>query len=241
MDITEGDRIDCCQNALYPDINSINNELNEHKIIETKEVFINDPFLSRAKYIREKNEDLKNKIKHYEKLKERWNTVDSILKSIGISLTFVLGISSSITGVIVFPPLIPIILGGLTASQASINSILVISLSSKKKAFYRSKVLELKRILDKCHVYFLKAIDDKEISDEEINNFNKIYNRANNISIEDDKPKNSLSSKDTPSGLSRKQMYKVKYIAEKEAKKDIKEEMKKKFKNEYILNAQSSL
>ena len=199
------------------------------------EIVYSDPYLSRAKYIKEKMKDLENKILHYRKLKCRWSNVDSIFKGVGTGLTLVLSISSGITGVLIIPTLIPIIFSIITALNASVNSVLVIGLSSKKKAEYRSKVSELKRVLDKCYIFYLEAIEDKSISDDELTKFNKIYNECLTFRIDDQSnliPQNSLSPH---------QINKIKCNAQKEAKNELKQEIQKKFKNEFLSNARVSV
>src|SRR5438093_9059515 len=136
---------------------------------------------SRIKEMHSQQASLEKDLKHYKKIKRRWNNADLALKITGTALACSGAIAGVCVGVIAPPLLIPlfvpsltIIVGVLTAAETGITSGFVIDLTSRKKAVYKKKCKITQGCLDRMYYYILKCNEDGIISVDEIVKFRKL-------------------------------------------------------------------
>lgn len=190
-------------------------------------VTINDPFLSRQQYMLDKQNELKRQLLHYTKIKNRWSKADSSLKIISIGLAFSTTLSAAITGGFLTPIIIPTILASFSAFQTSISGILIVGLTGKKKSHYRKKLQLINNYLNKMYIFFEKCKDDKEITIEELETFQKLFKEYNedmlgiNLRYKNNKSEiEVLETTGTFRNLSKKDIKEAKNLARQSLKKE---------------------
>ena len=97
------------ESNLYPTLNPDITTITEDELIQRINASKNK---DRIRYMRDKQNDLNTKLKHYEKLKHRWVVARRILQGIGLTITTSLSIGTIVTTFFI-PPLIPVILTGV--------------------------------------------------------------------------------------------------------------------------------
>ena len=123
-------------------------------------------------HMTEKQNEIKEMLKHYKKLKNRWNTIDSILKTTNLTFTLIMAFSTAVSASLTVPVFVPIILGIVSASSST--GIIAIKYSSKKKEYFKRKVRLIDEYLNKLYIFFEKSKADKIISVEEVEEFNML-------------------------------------------------------------------
>jgi len=126
----------------------------------------------------EKQNEIKEMLKHYKKLKNRWNTIDSILKTTNLTFTLIMTFSTAVSASLTVPVFVPIILGIVSASSST--GIIAIKYSSKKKEYFKRKVRLIDEYLNKLYIFFEKSKADKIISVEEVEEFNMLLTEFEN-------------------------------------------------------------
>ena len=180
---------------------------------------------SRIVEMTNKKLDLERQLKHYIKVKNRWDKAGSTLKITGT----VLAGSSAVVGAVVagltvpltIPIFIPIVLGSFTAGETIITSGLVMGLTNRKKSFYKEKIRIIQSYLDKMFVYYEKARQDGAITVEELEGFQQLMEEF----------QNTVNSKITADDYD---YEKLKREAEKEAKKEAEKKLKDILKRDTI-------
>ena len=129
----------------------------------------------RVRYMKDKQNDLELKLKHYEKVKHHWSLARRILEGIGITTMVTLGVSSVVlTAGVLTAPLVPAILTGGSITATALFTTLDKSLLKRREKHLKKKQASIKETLDKLHFYFEKCREDNVITLEEIEAFDKI-------------------------------------------------------------------
>jgi len=128
---------------------------------------------------------LEERLTHYKKIKKRWTKADSIVKISCVSLAGSLTVATSIVG-----GLTPIILGatagiitgvmgGVGAVQLFLGEGVSIGVTSKKKKIYREICEQLELGINKLYLFQVKALEDKVLTTEEIEECQRIIIEIN--------------------------------------------------------------
>jgi hypothetical protein len=180
---------------------------------------------SRIDEMSNKRLELDRQLKHYLKIKKRWDKADGSLKITGTILagtSAVVGaVIAGLTVPLTIPIVIPIVLGAITAGETIITSGLVMGLTGRKKSFYREKINIIQSYIDKMFVYSEKARQDGVITVEELEGFKHLMEEYQNTI-------NSRISNDEYD------YEKIKREAEKEAKKEAEKKLKDILKRDTI-------
>ena len=156
---------------LYPTLNPDITTITEDELIQRINASKNK---DRIRYMKDKQNDLTTKLKHYKKLKHRWVIARRILQGVGITITTSLSLGTIVTTIFLTPPLIPIILTGVGIFSLTMLSTLDKSVFNIREKSLRKKQHQNKEILNKLHYYFEKCRDDNIITLEEMEAFDKI-------------------------------------------------------------------
>ena len=154
-------------------------------IIELDEVQLNDHIDAKVSKERiagmlRKMQTTEEKLKHLQKVKDRWGRADTIIKIIGVSLTFTFTFLTTILNVIpensvASLPLITAILSALAAVSALTSEGTIIGFTSKNKAKFQNQIRELEKKYNQCYIFYEKARADQKITNEELMRFYSIY------------------------------------------------------------------
>ena len=141
----------------------------------------------RVRYMKDKQNDLMSKLKHYEKVKHQWTIARRVLEGIGISTIGLLGVSSVVLSAgVLAAPLVPAILTGGSLTVTGILTTLDKSLLRRREKAIKKKQLDIKETYDKLHFYFEKCREDNLITLEEIQTFDKIVKQSYSTTKESD-------------------------------------------------------
>ncbi|ESO90929.1 hypothetical protein LOTGIDRAFT_175789 [Lottia gigantea] len=127
---------------------------------------------SRQQYMIDKQNELK--VKQYNKCKKRWIRVDSVYKRLSVVLTVGTTVATAVTGGLMVPVVIPTLLATITAIQTSSCGLIAIDYTSKQKSYYKKKTEILNAYLNKLFIFFERSTEDKNITIEELEEFNEI-------------------------------------------------------------------
>ncbi|ESO91871.1 hypothetical protein LOTGIDRAFT_163232 [Lottia gigantea] len=132
---------------------------------------------SRQQYMIDKQNELKVKLEQYNKCKKRWIRIDSVFKTLSVVLTVGTTIATAVTGGLMVPILIPTLLATATAIQTSSCGLIAIGYTSKQKSYYKKKTEILNSNLNKLFIFFERSREDKNITIEELEEFNEILEK----------------------------------------------------------------
>ena len=127
-------------------------------------------------YMISKQEEIKEHLIHYKKLKKRWTKIDSTFKTISVILAFLITSATAATAGITLPIVIPAVLGAVTAIQTSSCGLIALAYTSKRKMYYKEKANLIDSYLNKLFIYFERSKSDKKITLEELEEFNELVN-----------------------------------------------------------------
>ena len=167
-----------CTEKLYPSLDYI--DVTEEEITgakqqakeEAKEQAKQDYF---KRFIRDKQQQLNEKLSHYNKLKHRWTIIKHVSEGIGMVTTTICAVLTVVatTGVLAAP-----ILAVSTASTGLLSPILSTLTNKTFIAKHRNSIKEksrrTKEVLDKLYLSFSRATSDGVITPEEMNQIEKI-------------------------------------------------------------------
>ena len=150
---------------LYPDLPVAGDEI--HKVKQRE----------RIRFMKDKRQQLQLKMKHYEKLKRRWNIIKNVSEITGIALTVGSGILTIVvTSGVLGIPLVALLSTTSTTLTALISTIVNKSFITKHRKKLRAKYNSTKELSDKLYLYFEKSSQDGNITVEEMEKFEKILN-----------------------------------------------------------------
>ncbi|ESO91808.1 hypothetical protein LOTGIDRAFT_163168 [Lottia gigantea] len=112
-------------------------------------------------YMIDKQNELKEKLKQFNKCRQTWSRIDSVFKTLSTVLTVGITVATAVTG-----------------------------FTSKKKAYYKKKTEMLNTYLNKLFIFFERSREDKNIIIEELEEFNEILDKFD-VEISSIKVKNS--------------------------------------------------
>ena len=157
--------------------NKINNEIEKQK---TK---------SRQEYMKQKKEELEKQLQHYSKVKDRWAKADVGIKIIGTITVVLSSVLASVfsagipLAALSAGPIISAVLSGIAAVKTALVETVMISLTTKRKKFYRRKCELIKEYINKFYLFYEKSRDDGVITLMEITKFNELLNMFNNAML----------------------------------------------------------
>ena len=133
----------------------------------------------RANEILLKTRELELKSEGYKKSIKKCKKASVILRSPGTGLGSILAVGAGITATlgtsgIALPVVIPAVIGGIGTIQASLSEIFAHTLIKNKTNRLREKQAIVDKYTNRLYHFYLKACEDKRISEEEMSEFNKI-------------------------------------------------------------------
>jgi len=136
-------------------------------------------FRERCVEIKLQKSKVDDKLKHYTKIKNRWNTANSTLKYTGFSLMIVSGatatiLTSLVTAGIAIPVIAVLSVSGAGLLHGSLFEIIINKLTSKKKTEFRKRINNINEYKNKLYLLFEKARNDGEISNNELEAIRKL-------------------------------------------------------------------
>ena len=180
----------------------------------------------RAKSIKEKVDDLQRVLQRYKKLRKRWKSARNIVTGVGITIGVSCGVGALVTGSlltsgIAIPILVPTIIGGIAVAESAISGSICLTLIKRRIHKFNEKAKIVSIYANRLYHFYHKAVDDKAISLEEMEEFKQILTEyeqeMNKISGEKD---GSLS------------IDKIRHQAALEVQKERETELLAKFKEE---------
>ena len=130
--------------------------------------------------------NMKDKMKHYQKLEHRYVILERSLRSFG----YISGISLEVIAIALQFTLIGLPIGILTGTSGVALPLLteiIIKLLNLKRQKYLKKISHIKETLDRLYLFITEAKEDKIISLEEIKRFERIIDGFNGGAKEIDK------------------------------------------------------
>ena len=157
---------------LYPLIHSVRVE-NEQ--VNAQSEFVHQIQDSRKRELERIYNDLITMLEHYEKVKRRWNKIDSGVKIIGVTLTSLTATTSAIIAPFNFVVLASVV-AALSAGKAIFTQTFTIGYTSKKVKQYREINKQINYSINKLYLFNQKALSDNILSIEEIKEAHNIWN-----------------------------------------------------------------
>ncbi|ESP04226.1 hypothetical protein LOTGIDRAFT_170923 [Lottia gigantea] len=145
---------------------------------------------SRQQYIIEKQNELKEKLKHFNKCRKTWSRIDYVFKTLNTVVTVGITVATAVTGGLMLPIIVPTVLAAFTAVQTSSCGLIILGYTSKQKSDYKKKTEILDTYLNKLFIFFERSREDKNITIEELEEFNEILDKFD-VEISSVKVKNS--------------------------------------------------
>jgi len=193
---------------------------------EVREMINKNLNTQRAHTIIDRIQNLQNQLVHYKKVYTRWKYLGKLIRIINLSISGTIAGSVGVLAIlttqgVAIPPLILALLGGYSAIETSVMEGFNIGIIKKKKSKYEAKCTLIQDSINKLYFYFEKAREDGVITLDELEGFEKIYNKLENILNNNQ----SLNDNRLDISILRKE-------AEEEAKNELAIEMKEKLKHE---------
>ena len=137
---------------------------------------------SRQEYMKLKKAELERQLVHYTKIKDRWAKADVGIKITGtftIVLTSILASVFSAGITLAASPIIAAVLSGIAAVKTALVETVMISLTTKRKKFYRKKCEIIKEYMNKFYLLYEKSREDNVITLAEITKFHELMKMFN--------------------------------------------------------------
>jgi hypothetical protein len=128
---------------------------------------------------------LEEKLSHYKKIKKRWTKADSAIKITCMSLAGIITIATSVIGGLTpailgaTAGIITGVMGGVGGVQLFLGEGVSIGVTSKKKKIYREICEQVEYGINKLYLFQVKALEDKVLSTEEIEECQRIITEIN--------------------------------------------------------------
>ena len=167
------------EEKIYPELRSSGYYSEGHK--GSKASAPTELEIMRVKEFKSETLHLQDLLKHYKKVKNRWNKGNTVLKIIGYSLGFASAILTVILPITLpVVTLAPVILGSISVADGFLTEIVSLSYTSKKKSLYREVCLSIELGISKLFLFQLKALEDGILTDDEIMKSNQIIQDIKN-------------------------------------------------------------
>jgi len=138
-------------------------------------------------------EGIKRSLKHYNKLRKRFNLSKNICKYIGLGVFVTVevagvGLLIVATGGTAVPLVLPAILCGAGLASPLIDLALC-KYFSQRKHLYTEKCKHIQSTLDRLYIFMKDAMSDSVIDEKEINKFREIITEYNTTQIKEENGK----------------------------------------------------
>lgn len=188
---------------------------------------------SRAEEIKSKVNELKKDLARYKKLRHKWKLASKVMHGIGVGVGVLTGAAAVTVAIvttegIAIPVAVPITLATIGAVETAISESVAIGLIKKKKHKFAEKINLVSLYMNRMHLFYQRAIDDRKITFEELEEFHKIVTEYEN-------EMSKLQSK----GSSDHSFQKLEHLAEIQAKKQCEKEMLEKLTEQKKNNLKS--
>ena len=135
---------------------------------------LNDENLYKVKFMLDKQKHLREKLTHYQKVKNKWSAANTVLKATGITVSCLLAGASIIATAPFSLPIVAAILSSISLGNATLTSLAVEGYTSKRLKYFRLKCDHVKACLDKMELLVMKTQEDGVITTDEFNSFQKL-------------------------------------------------------------------
>jgi len=147
-------------------------------------------YRERTNEIRTLRYKAEEKIKHLQKVKDRWTKANSTIKYVGFSMILVTGTAATVlasfaTAGFAIPAIVVLSVSGAGLVHTSIVEALVNKLTGRKKKEYRDRIKTVKSYLDKMYILFEKARSDQDISNDELEAIRNLSKQMENTQYEE--------------------------------------------------------
>mgnify|MGYP003477506918 CR=1 FL=1 len=128
---------------------------------------------------------LEERLQHYKKIKNRWTNADSTVKISCMTLAGLITIATSVIGGLTpailgaSAGIVSGVMGGAGAVQLFLGEGVSIGITSRKKKVYREICEQIEHGIDKLYLFQVKALEDKVLTTEEIEECQRIIKEIN--------------------------------------------------------------
>jgi hypothetical protein len=135
----------------------------------------------------DKQKALQEKLIHYKKIKRKWSIANTVLKSLGFSVSCILAGASILTLAPFSIPVAAAILSGLSIGNITLSTLVVEGFTSKRQRYFQHKCNHVHNYLNKLETHFIKCKEDGQITPDEFEQFqNLLKNFENEADIKDE-------------------------------------------------------
>ena len=131
---------------------------------------------SRIKYMLNERDSLNKDLKHYRKIHRRYKKLDLGFKISSGILIGITGITAALVSGPFIVPVLPVVLGALSAVESAIFTGLFKGLTSRKKKKFNDKCKLIQGYLDRIYYYVEHAGNDSVLTLDELKGFEKLLN-----------------------------------------------------------------
>jgi hypothetical protein len=128
----------------------------------------------KIKIMLDKQKALCEKLAHYKKIKKKWSTANTVLKSVSISVSCLLAGAAILTVTPFAFPVVAAILSGLTIGNTTLGQILVEGFTTRRKKYFQQKCDHINNYLNKMETLFIKCQEDGKITLDEFEQYQKL-------------------------------------------------------------------
>jgi hypothetical protein len=182
--------------------------------------------------IKTKYKELSLKLTHYDKIRRRYAKLSNGMRITGLVIATGFGVASVVTGALLLPPAIPIILGSATLVQGALSEGALRTYFKYKKHYFAKKSEVIKKHLNRIFVFESKALDDNIVTAQEVNQFKELIDSY-------DSEMNGV--KDEEAKQPALDLFHLKQEAALQAKKEMAQEIKEKLVQEAKARLRSSV
>jgi hypothetical protein len=150
------------------------------------------PSDDKINFMLDKQKLLKEKLVHYKKIKSKWVVANTVLKSVGISVSCMLAGASILTLTPLSLPIAAAILSGISIGNVSVSNLIVEGFTYKRKRYFQRKCDHVNNYLNKMETLFIKCKEDGQITSHEFEQFQRLLKDFEN----DASLKSEIKSKD---------------------------------------------
>ncbi len=178
---------------------------------------------SRAMEIKNKVNELKHKLKHYKKCRNRWKKANRIIHGLGVGVGLAVGGTAAAVGIVgtsgvLIPIAVPITLASVGAIETVITESVAFALIKRKIHKFGEKVNLVSLFVNRMYLLYHRAIEDKKITLEEIEEFQSLVKEYEN-------EMSKMSTWDTGSDLDKTILRKLQHKAEVAAREECETEL----------------
>jgi hypothetical protein len=130
--------------------------------------------------IKTKYRELSLKLTHYDKIRRRYAKLSNAVRVAGIAIATGFGVASIVTGSLLLPPVIPIVLGSASLLQGVISEGALRTYFKHRKHYFAKKCDTIRKYLNRIFVFEAKASEDQVVTASELEQFRDLIDSFDN-------------------------------------------------------------